>query len=202
MVLGFSRTREPVLRLEIYQFAAIHDTAEGQEHRLGIGLISTIIAIAGLWLGHHRPAIQLLSAVAITIVLLSTIWPNGTSLWIIVYYAAPGAAAIRGVSRIALMLLIPAGAGVALFAERFRRHLGILALAAICIANEQRRRPAFVRQDQWAPVAVIASALRPDCVAFLYTPTSGREEPMVVPGRWDAGIDRRRCPDDQRLFGQ
>ncbi len=171
----------------MYQFAAIHDTAEGQEHRLGIGLISTIIAIAGLWLGRRRPAIQLLSAVAITIVLLSTIWPNGTSLWIIVYYAAPGAAAIRGVSRIALMLLIPAGAGVALFAERFRRHLGILALAAICIANEQRQELAsFDKIDGRRRVAVIASALRPDCVAFLYTPTSGREDPWwyQVDGMW------------------
>ncbi len=171
----------------MYRFPAIHNTPEGQEHRLGIGLITTTIAIAGLWLGRRRPVVQILSVTGMTVVLLSTIWPNGASLWVIVYHLVPGAAAIRGVSRIALMLLIPAGAGAALFAERFRRRAVVVALAAVCIANEQRQElSSFDKIEGRQRVAVVTSAIGPSCLAFLYTPTTGRQDPWwyQTDGMW------------------
>jgi hypothetical protein len=178
----------------MYRFPAIHNTPEGREHRLGIGLLTTLIVIVGLWAGRRRSVIQLLSATAITIILLSTIWPGGASLWVTVYHIVPGAAAIRGVSRIALILLIPAGAGAALFAERFRRRFGVLALAAICIVSEQRQRlTSYGKNDGRRRIAVITSAIRPDCTTFLYTPTTGTEDPWwyQTDGMWaslNAGI--------------
>jgi hypothetical protein len=162
----------------MYRIPAIHNTPEGQEHRLGIGLATTAIAVAGLWVARRRPAVRLLSATAITIILVATVWPDGSSAWVLVYHLVPGAAAIRGVSRIALMLLIPAGVGAAFFAERLRDRPALLALAAICVVAEQRQQLAsFDKAEGRRRASVISSALRSDCIAFLYTPPTGREDP-------------------------
>jgi hypothetical protein len=179
--------RESRLYGWMYRLPFIHDTPEGHEHRLGVGLVTTAIAIAGLWGARRRPAIQLLAATAITIVLLATVWPGGSSAWIIVYHLVPGAAAIRGVSRIALLLLIPAGAGVALFIERFRLQPLVLVLAAIVITGEQLRDlKSYIKSDGRRRVAIVAAAVRPDCLAFFYSPTTGREDPWwyQVDGMW------------------
>lgn len=162
----------------MYNFAAIHDTPEGHEHRLGVGLLTTVIAVVGLWLARRRPIVQLLCAVAITIVLLTTIWPNGMSAWILVYHVVPGAAAIRGVSRIALVLLIPAAVGVALFTERLHGQPLVLFLLAIAMAGEPRQQLRWYdKAEGRRRVAVIDAAIPSGCAAFLYTPPTGREDP-------------------------
>jgi hypothetical protein len=162
----------------MYQIPAIRNTAEGHEHRLGIGLLTTAVVVVGLWLARRRQVVQLLCAVAITIVLLATVWPNGWSAWITVYHGVPGAAAIRAVSRIALVLLIPAGVGAAVLAERLRGHAPVLVLLAIGMANDQRQTfRSFDKAEGRRRVAVIASAIPSGCAAFLYTPPAGTEDP-------------------------
>jgi hypothetical protein len=162
----------------MYTFPAIRSTPQGQEHRLGVGLVTTVVAVIGLWLARRRPVVQLLCAVAITIVLLATIWPNGMSAWMVVYHVVPGAAAIRGVSRIGLVLLIPAGVGAALLAERLRGQPLALVLLAIAMAGEQRQQLEWIdKAEGRRRVAVITSAIPPRCVAFLYTPPTGHEDP-------------------------
>lgn len=162
----------------MYNFPPIRQIPEGQEHRLGLGLVTMVVVVVGLWLARRRAVVQLLCAVAITIVLLATIWPNGMSAWMIVYHAVPGAAAIRGVSRIALVLLIPAGVGAALLAERLRGQPLVLFLLAVAMAGEQRQQLKWIdKAEGRRRVAVITAAIPSGCVAFLYTPPTGSENP-------------------------
>ncbi len=162
----------------MFRYPQFRVIPEGHEHRLGIGLLTTTVAALGLWSARRRPRVQLLIATALTLVFLSTLWPNGASAWVVVYRFVPGAAAIRGVSRIALMLLVPAGAGTALFAERLRGRPAVLGLLAVVTTAEQvRQLTSYGKEDGRRRVAVVASAVRPGCEAFLYTPPAGREDP-------------------------
>jgi hypothetical protein len=162
----------------MYGIPAIQNTPEGQEHKLGIGLFTTALVIAGLWISRRRPMVRILCLVSITIVLLATIWPNGMSAWVVVYRLMPGAAAIRAVSRIAFVLLIPAGVGAALLADRFRAQFNLLLLLAVGMASEQRQQLGwFDKAEGRRRVAVIASALPVGCRSFLYTPPTGHEDP-------------------------
>lgn len=165
--------------VEYHPFATI---PMGHEQRLGLGLVTTAIALAGLWRARARPLARLLALVSITIVLIATLWPGELTAWRIVYAVVPGASALRAISRIGLMLLVPAAVGVALFADAIpaRRPAGVLVLAATALAIALEQRQARLSYDKAvgrARVDAVAALVRPDCQAFLYAPTGGREDP-------------------------
>ncbi|HEX6533007.1 MAG TPA: hypothetical protein VF041_00335 [Gemmatimonadaceae bacterium] len=154
----------------------------GHEQRLGLGLVTSAVVVAGLWRGRARPLARLMALASITIVLVATLWPGEVTAWRIVYAVVPGASALRAISRIALMLLVPAAVGVALFADAIpaRRPAGVLVLAATALAIALEQRQALVSYDKYvgrARVHAVAALVRPDCQAFLYAPTGGREDP-------------------------
>jgi hypothetical protein len=162
----------------LFRYPQFRSIPEGTEHHLGIGVATTLLVAAGLWLRRREPMVQLLIATSVTIVLLCTVWPNGTSAWILVYRFFPGAGAVRGVSRIALALLIPAGVGAAFIADRWRRLPLVVAAIGLVIATEQwQSLGSYDKIFGRHRVAVIADAVRPDCLAFLYTPPNGSGDP-------------------------
>lgn len=164
----------------MFRYSVFRGIPEGHEHRLGVGLVTTALFIWGLVAARRLTAVRLMAVAALTVVVLCTMWPIGASAWVAVYRWVPGAAAIRGVSRIALVLLIPAGAGIALWAERYRQWPAVIAVAALVMVGEQAQRLSWYDKERGRQrVAVIAAAIPAGCDAFLYTPPTGRDNPWA-----------------------
>jgi hypothetical protein len=145
------------------------------ESRLGVGLLTTALVLAGLALGWRRTAVRLLLLVALTLILLVTMLPGGFSLWQFVHAWVPGAQAIRAVGRIGLLLLIPAAIGLAFLLESLqRRRLGwlALALAALCLLEQGRTTASYDKLRVRQEVAQIQAGIPAGCEAFLFTPVS------------------------------
>ena len=83
------------------------------EQRLGLGLLTTILGLAGLWNARHDLRVRYFALVGACLVVLSTS-VCGITPWRLVYDYFPVARAVRGVSRAALLVLIPMALGVSL----------------------------------------------------------------------------------------
>jgi hypothetical protein len=153
---------------------------ESTEHHLGLGLVTTAVACGGLWSTRRQPLTQLMIACAAAIVALSTYWPDGASAWVVIYRVVPGAAAVRGVSRIALALLVPAGVGAALWAQRWQRWPLAVGAAALLMAAEQwQGLPSYDKPAARERVSAVARAIPRGCGAFLYVPRDGQGDPWL-----------------------
>ncbi len=162
------------------RFSVFASIPEPWEHHLGIGFVTTLLAGMGLWSVRRRGVGQVMIACVVTVVLVSTCWPNGRSAWIVVYRDVPGAAAVRGVSRIALALLIPAGIGCAVAVERWRRWPAVVAVIGLVVAAEQwQALPSYDKGVARERAEAVARGVSPHCVAFLYTPRNGAGDPWL-----------------------
>lgn len=154
----------------------------GQEQRLGLGVVTTIVVVAGLWRGRDRALVRLLGLVSLTLVACATLWPGGVTAWRIVFAVVPGASALRAVARIGLMLLLPAAVGAALLIDALAVRGAARALLVACItfvigAEQWQFLLSYDKYDGRARVADVARRIPAGCEAFLYTPLDGREDP-------------------------
>ncbi len=86
----------------------------------------------------------------------------------------PGAAAIRAVARIGILMLIPAGLGVAFFVDEMRPRRVLLALVlAIGVLEQAQTTPSWDKLAVRRDVASLAGSIRGECGAFLFTPLAG-----------------------------
>jgi hypothetical protein len=92
-----------------------------QEHRLGIGLITTGLVLLGLYRAKARKDLRIYSSVAVVLLVLVTVWPPGFSLWTIVASLIPAAGAIRAAGRAGLLLLLPASIGLSFVLDLLRK---------------------------------------------------------------------------------
>lgn len=155
------------------------------EQRLGLGLVTTMLAISGLWVARHRTPARLMLLTAASLVVVTTLWTPRLSPWTLVFHAVPGAAALRAVSRIGMMLLIPASFGVTIVAQRLaaRRWRALVPLlAAVVVAEQGQAMPWYDRADARARTAAVAAAIPSGCAAFLYTPIASGGDPWVYHG--------------------
>jgi hypothetical protein len=144
------------------------------EQRLGIGLLTPLFCIAGLALLRQHPGVRVMILATSTFVVLTLWWPRwGFSAWEPVYLWAPGAGAIRAVSRFAILGLLPAAIGLTAFAQSLdrpgRRRALPLAFAVI-VLEQGLSTPTFDKQRVRADAMAIAERVDPNCAAFLYTP--------------------------------
>lgn len=150
------------------------------EQRLGLGVVTTVCVVAGFWVQRRRALVALLALTALTLIVLVTQWPGGRSAWALVYDYVPSARAIRAVSRVGLVLLIPAAVGLALFAERLRARPVLGAAVTLLVIVEQGQT--LLAYDKGAVrerAALVAQHVPPGCRAFLFTALHGREDPWV-----------------------
>jgi hypothetical protein len=158
--------------------------ATPEEHAIGLGLLTMLVAIVGLRMRRGEPIVWIITAVAGTIILLATQSGDGRSLWWLVRRIVPGAVAIRAVARIGLLMIIPASVGLCWVVDRIWRAnrpvLGRLALVGVivtfCLAEQLQRLPTFSKADIRHRVDQIAASIPPHAQAFFYT---GNQ-----PGRW------------------
>ena len=163
------------------------------EHAIGFGVITLGLAIWGLLRerrGRPLARITLLSLLCGgTIVVCVTLFAPGVTLWSLLFPIVPGASAIRAISRVALLLLIPVSLGLGLALEALRGRPWLFAIALSLVIAEQGRRIAFYdKQETRERVSAISEQVRARrCAAFYYSPVLAqtgvpiRERPM----RWD-----------------
>ena len=148
------------------------------EQRLGLGLLTTAVALAGLFRRRHARPVALMILISASLLLIS-VKVQSLSLWKVVFLYVPGGNAIRAVSRAGLFFLFPLSIGFASFFELLLRNkrLRIAGLLAfLCFIEQGENAPSFDKYRIRADVQTLAARVRPECAAFLYAPT-GKGQP-------------------------
>jgi hypothetical protein len=140
------------------------------EQRLSIGWISLALAIIGLRrFSRKKPWARIALATAAILILATTEVYPGVTPWRLLFHVLPGAKAIRALSRIGLLLLIPAGLGVAAYFEQSRKKgWALAALAALVIVEQIQPGQSYDKlQARWR-ADHIAQAIPENCPAFYF----------------------------------
>jgi hypothetical protein len=167
-----------VARWPVFQGMAME-----HELRLGLGLVTPALAAVGLWRGRLRADVAIALIVGAVLWLLATAYTSHPFLWKAVYDVVPGAKAIRAVSRIVLVLLLPASLGAALAVSELRRgrwRWAVIPLVVLCGAEQVRRIPSYDKQAVHAEVTALAARVAAECQAFLYTPIGSDKTPWMI----------------------
>jgi hypothetical protein len=105
------------------------------EHAVGLGFITTGCLLWVVWRTRTRPAVRFAVTVVAVVGLLVTMFPGRVRLYMILYHAFPPFQGVRAVSRIGMLLAIPAGIAVAwLISHRARGTRGRLVAALAVLA--------------------------------------------------------------------
>lgn len=142
----------------------------GEKH-LGLGLLTPFCVVGGFCVLWRRPGGRALALAALTVFALITVIAEHYTLWSYVYRYVPGAAAVRAVSRMALLLLMPAAAAFAAFLER-RRPAVAVCLCLGCLLEQLHSFQTFDKDVTRRTVQEIAAPLeteRATCRAFVYS---------------------------------
>lgn len=142
-------------------------------HALGLGLLTPLLALGGLWSARRRSEVLVIVAVAAAVVLLATYVPGVGSLWRFVYEAVPGATGVRALGRVGIYLLVPGGIGIALLADRLlprpRGGWLVAGLLTVVAAENAHRVLTYDKEVYRQRVSRIAAAVGPECESFFVT---------------------------------
>ncbi len=137
------------------------------EQRLGLGPVTTIVLLVGLWRARARPWVQVVGLTSFSILALTTTHGH-VSPWQVVMAVVPGANSIRAVGRIALLLLIPAGLGLASVAKA---RPGLWAMLLLCLLEQGQQAPdAYEKQPQRDDIEAVVRSVPNDCSSFFWAP--------------------------------
>ncbi len=141
------------------------------EQSLGIGFLSTCVMAFGLWIERQRPIVLLLTLLMILLIPLTTVYQYRYTLWYFIFQLVPGASAIRSIGRLALMFLLPASIGLALFIDHWRGKMrwAALAVAVLCIAEQLSVPLTYDKQSIRDRVAGITARIPPGSETFFYS---------------------------------
>ncbi len=162
---------------------------EASPHLNGLGFLTLALAVAGLARQWRRPGVRLLVLAVATLFALTLSWPGELSLWRWFRELAPGAAALRAVARVGMVLLLPAAVGLASFFDGWRlaRWRPAAALLALLVLGEQvhARLPTLDKAALRAHVDALAARVDPACRAFLLVMLGrGRYEHLQDDAAW------------------
>jgi hypothetical protein len=177
------------------------------EHRLGFGYLTPVLAFVFLVREWRRPWVRVLLCTSAILVLLTTVFGD-FSAWQWIFAYAPGASAIRALSRVGTLLLLPAAVGLAFFVRwgleteppaspvgslpaGVRAPIGVLLLAGVVL--EQGMTPeSFDKRINRADIRLVARHLEPHCESFVYSPVRPAQkwEKYAIDAMW-AGLEAR-----------
>ncbi|MGE4107896.1 MAG: hypothetical protein AB7F66_11830 [Bacteriovoracia bacterium] len=152
------------------------------EQSIGIGLVTIFIVISEYVRRRKQLGFRLAGLLYLSLFLLSLKPPHvDRPIWYYVYQYVPGANAVRGVNRIAILALLPAALGFALFWDRLKfptrrvRQAGVVALALFCVLEQGRTPFSFDSYASRERIEAIKGALRAEqgrraCDYFYYSP--------------------------------
>jgi len=167
-----------------YRFSLFNKLSlSGGVMQIGIGVLTLALVVIGLASQRKQPALRLLGIISLVSIVISTTSLFGFHLWSPVYYLFPGAGAIRGGTRIGLVLLIPAAIGFAIAIEKLRQTKGkwIYPILAFCICEQARDLPSFDKAWYDERATLGAQQITSNCKTFFYTPPKGIKIRNVKP---------------------
>ncbi len=160
------------------------------EHRMSLGLATLLIAGIGLlrMSGGTWGLIALLTALVIALVAFR--YPWSITPWWVVFKIIPGATAIRGVTRISLLLLIAFSFGLAFFLDSIRNRKIALAILVLVCLEQGVTTPSYNKYAMRSEVSLIASHIPRASGSFYYVPcniSNGKAQKRSQP--WKYQID-------------
>lgn len=148
------------------------DLTGGGNHAGGLGLLTSLLVAAGLWLGRRQATVRLLVAATLALALVST-WYGGWSPWLTLREVIPGATAIRALGRVAMVVLLPAAVGLALAVGALRRRFPgkwgtalTLAVLAVVAAEQLQTRAWVDKAAERDHMARLTERVPDDCPVF------------------------------------
>lgn len=166
------------------------------EHLIGVGLATSWLVYKGAKLSRSFAGLgswsPLLFRATLVLMLIVTIFPGHVSLWWLFYKFYPGAGAIRAVTRIGLLLLIPAAIALAAWVDRAdRRSWKFAALLALVVIEQGMWPASFDLLKSRAEIQEIRAeyqrvARNQPCDQFFFTSTPPAGEP---PFAWKLQTD-------------
>jgi hypothetical protein len=158
------------------QFIGLFDRLYAQhEQRLGLGFVTLFLALSALVRRRGEKQFYVLLLVSVTIVVLTTkVFPHGGQLWYVFGYKGfPGGIGIRSLSRVILLLLLPAMIGLSAFFQSYRGRW-MLMLVAIVVLEQGQSLEYFDKTLNRKIIQSISSEVPSGCSSFyLPTKTSG-----------------------------
>lgn len=150
---------------------------EAHEQAIGLGLVTTGVLAFVSWRHRRRTPVRFAAVLALTLVVALTWFPFEIRLWRLWYYTLPGIGVVRAVSRIGLLLSIPAAMALAqLVSERdrgsWKKASVVLVIAMACLVEQTRQGPTFDKQRWDCEVERLEARLDLDASAFYLTGNS------------------------------
>ena len=144
-------------------------------HHNGIGIVTTVAGAMGLWKGRRNRVVQLMLIGLVALFVCTLRLPGDLSLWQVVREVVPGAASLRAVARVGMMILFPAAVGIAIFMDRAaRRSVWLVAPLSLIVMAEQLHTPlTFDKQAMVEMVAEIAARVPEGAETFLLVTATG-----------------------------
>jgi hypothetical protein len=143
------------------------------EHAIGLGFITTGCLLWVVWRTRTRPAVRLAFTVVAVLVVLVTMFPGRIRLWMLLYHAFPPFQGVRAVSRVGMLLAIPAGIAIASMVSRrghgVRAALVVVLAALACLEQGVTTRSVAVATVE-ARVDELAARVDRSAEAFLAVP--------------------------------
>jgi hypothetical protein len=160
----------------------------GPPHANGIGIVTTLVALSGLWIGRRRARVVWLVAGASLLAVVGISWFGTENLWTLAFRdVVPGAEAIRALPRILRFLLYPAAVGIGIATSRLvdrKRYLFVGCLAVICLVEQLHHPRTFDRIEVERRELAIAAAIPEECDAFYLTRRSTRRGKVHEDAMW------------------
>jgi hypothetical protein len=141
------------------------------EHRLGLGLVTTVVVVGSLYRERARAPVRILALSWLAVALLTSMYRGQVSPWMVIFRWLPGANGIRAVSRIGILELIPAAVGLALFVDRRppRPTWVTTAVAIFCLLEQGRFSLSYDKESVRADVRALVPQIDRGCHSFFYS---------------------------------
>ena len=155
------------------------------EQALGMGLLTSVVVLLTLFRHFRQPVVHLLVFLVVVLWLPTVLWPGGHSAWFIVREWIPGWGALRAISRLGILFLIPASIALGVFVagrSRWRWPGVCTAIALLCVVEQGTEVYSWPREPYEDVVDKIVENVDPDAEAFYYVGAG------VVPS-WYSHID-------------
>ena len=151
------------------------------EHGVGLGVLTTACALAAAWHGRRRLAVQLVLAVAL-VVMVATTMVHGRTLWRLVVEAVPALSAARALCRIGLLLPFGAAIVLGVWADSLRGRARAMALVLLvaCAAEQLAYVDTHDREVQRHWVGQVARQVDRRAAGFVVTRSTDRGGAMLV----------------------
>lgn len=167
---------------QLERWAPLAATPAKGWHQLGLGPVTTVLALIGLVRLRRRAWFPLVAAPAVLLFVICFRFPGGFSPWVMLFDQLPGAPAFRFVNRAyQLLLIVPAaGWGVAMFDLAKGKRPGFVwaALTAVCLLEQVQLGWGYSLPNRARLEQAIAYAIPETCESFFYSPL-GETAPLV-----------------------